>query len=55
MTQEDNTKVEETKETTKDTSDFGQWGMFVWKLLRASALVAAGVTLMYFICRWLIK
>jgi len=54
MTQGDDTKTEETKMTTKGSSDFGQWGIFVWKLLRASALVAAGVTLMYFICRWLI-
>jgi hypothetical protein len=55
MTQEDSTKAEGTEVTTKDTSDFGQWGVFIWKLFRSLALVVAGVTLIYFICRWLIK
>ncbi len=32
MTQEDSTKVEGTEVTTKGTSDFGQWGTFIWKL-----------------------
>ncbi len=54
-TQEDNTKVEGTKVTTKGTSDFSQWGTFIWKLFRSLALTVAGATLVYFICRWLIK
>ncbi|MHC4183705.1 MAG: hypothetical protein ACYSR0_10175 [Planctomycetota bacterium] len=41
--------------TTKGTSDIGQWGTFIWKLFRSLALVVAGTTLIYFICRWLIK
>ncbi len=53
--QDDNTKIEGTEVTTKDTSDFGQWGTFIWKLFRSLALVVAGATLVYFICRWLIK
>jgi len=55
MTQVDNTKVDGTKVTTKGTSDFSQWGVFIWKLFRSLALVVAGATLVYFICRWLIK
>ncbi len=55
MTQEDNTKVEGTEVKTKDTSDFGQWSTFIWKLFRSLALTVAGATLVYFICRWMIK
>ena len=55
MIQEDSTKAEGTEVTTKDTSDFGQWSTFIWKLFRSLALVVTGVTLIYFICRWLIK
>jgi hypothetical protein len=55
MTQVDNAKVEGTEVTTKGTSDFSQWSIFIWKLLRSLALVVAGATLVYFICRWLIK
>jgi hypothetical protein len=54
-TQDDNTKIEGTEVTTKGTSDFGQWGTFIWKLFRSLALIVAGATLVYFICRWLIK
>jgi len=55
MTQEDDTKVEGIKVTTKGSSDFSQWSTFIWKLFRSLALVVAGATLVYFICRWLIK
>jgi hypothetical protein len=54
-TQEDDTKVEGMKVTTKGTSDFSQWSTFIWKLFRSLALTVAGATLVYFICRWLIS
>ncbi|MBT3879915.1 MAG: hypothetical protein HON76_15085 [Candidatus Scalindua sp.] len=54
MSLEDNTKVEETKETTKGATDFVLWNAFFWKLIRSLAIIAVGTTAIVFICRWLI-
>ena len=54
MTIEDNTKAEGTKDKTKSASNFGQWNVFVWKLIRPLAVIVAGMTVIYLVCRWLI-
>jgi hypothetical protein len=54
MNIEDNTKSEATKDATNGTSDFGQWNVFAWKLIRSLAIIAAGTTAIFFICKWLI-
>ncbi len=51
---EENTKSEETKDATEGTPDFGQWSTFVWKLIRSLAVIVAGTTVIYLVCRWLI-
>jgi len=52
--QENNTIAEETKDASKGTSDFNLWSAFVWKLIRSLAVIVAGTTAIYLICRWLI-
>jgi hypothetical protein len=54
MTIEENTKSEETNDATNGTSDFDQWSAFAWKLIRSLAIIAAGTTAIFFICKWLI-
>jgi hypothetical protein len=54
MTLEENTKSEETKEEARDTSDFVLWSAFAWKLIRSLAIIVAGTTVIYLVCRWLI-
>jgi len=54
MTIEDNTKSGETNTATDGTPDFSQWNAFAWKLIRSLAIIAAGTTAIFFICKWLI-
>ena len=54
MTLEENTKLEEAKDATDGTPDFGQWNAFAWKLIRSLVIIAAGTTAIFFICKWLI-
>jgi hypothetical protein len=54
MTLEENTKVEESKDGTKETSDFVLWNVFFWKLIKRLLIIGAGTTAIVYICRWLI-
>jgi hypothetical protein len=54
MTLENNTKPESAKDKSKDTPGLGQWNAFAWKLIRSLAIIVAGTTAIFFICRWLI-
>jgi hypothetical protein len=54
MKLENNTKADETKDETKGSSDFALWNIFFWKLIRSLAIIAAGTTAIFFICKWLI-
>ncbi len=54
MALENNTKLEDAKDESKGTSDLDQWNAFTWKLIRSLAIIVAGTTAIFFICRWLI-
>ncbi|MCP4251968.1 MAG: hypothetical protein GY775_00940 [Candidatus Scalindua sp.] len=54
MTLENNTKLEETNDESKDTSDLVEWSAFAWKLIRSLAIIVAATTAIFFICRGLI-
>lgn len=54
MTLEDNIKSEKTKDETKAISDFSLWNAFFWKLIKSLAVIVAGMTIIYLVCRWLI-